>query len=195
PAVSGDGRRVAFIETDGRGQGSIERLSVTDFAQPPRVSTVVTGLLGARPSWGADGRTLGVRVTATTAAAAGGLPVEIAVDAAPPGERLGRTWLAYGVTTVREVAADLAEAVERGESWASGRPLGPRLVVSPADGAPAPAPGLSASTVVPVRAYPGIADGFGHAFARLARELPAGTLDVRLARAEPRDVGSGAHYE
>ena len=293
PAVSGDGRRVAFIETDGRGQGSIERLSVTDFAQPPRVSTVVTGLLGARPSWGADGRTLGVRVTATTSAATSGLPVEIAVDAAPQGEnaatrraragvaqlseidlkwapaspsedyvvqvgrlfdgvraeyrrhvdvhvsngritaivgrgllptpprvidardatvvpglvdvhahasalageRLGRTWLAYGVTTVREVAADLAEAVERGESWASGRPLGPRLVVSPADGAPAPAPGLSASTVVPVRAYPGIADGFGHAFARLARELPAGTLDVRLARAEPRDVGSGAHYE
>jgi hypothetical protein len=54
---------------------------------------------------------------------------------------------------------------------------------------------LSASTVVPVREYPGIADGFGHAFARLARELPAGTLDVRLARGEPRDIGSGAHYE
>src|SRR5262249_30248627 len=44
------------------------------------------------------------------------------------GERLGRTWLAYGVTTVREVATDVAEAVERGEAWASGRPLGPRLI-------------------------------------------------------------------
>ena len=37
------------------------------------------------------------------------------------GERLGRAWLAYGVTTVREIATDVAEAVERGESWANGR--------------------------------------------------------------------------
>ncbi|HEX7079975.1 MAG TPA: amidohydrolase family protein [Gammaproteobacteria bacterium] len=48
------------------------------------------------------------------------------------GERLGRAWLAHGVTTVREHAADVAEALERAESWASGRRLGPRLVVSPA---------------------------------------------------------------
>jgi hypothetical protein len=41
------------------------------------------------------------------------------------GERLGRAWLAYGVTTVREIATDVAEAVERGESWANGRPRGP----------------------------------------------------------------------
>jgi hypothetical protein len=33
------------------------------------------------------------------------------------GERLGRAWLAYGVTTVREVAADVPEALERGEAW------------------------------------------------------------------------------
>src|SRR5690606_27327830 len=37
------------------------------------------------------------------------------------GERLGRAWLAHGVTTVREVAADVPEALERAESWASGR--------------------------------------------------------------------------
>ncbi len=37
------------------------------------------------------------------------------------GERLGRAWLAYGVTTVRELAAAPREAVERAESWASGR--------------------------------------------------------------------------
>ena len=58
------------------------------------------------------------------------------------GERLGRMWLAYGVTTVRELAPDVAEAVERGEAWASGRPLGPRLIVSPAAGAPEPTPSL-----------------------------------------------------
>lgn len=48
------------------------------------------------------------------------------------GERLGRAWLAYGVTTVREVTDDVDAALERAESWASGRRLGPRLIVSPA---------------------------------------------------------------
>jgi len=48
------------------------------------------------------------------------------------GARLGRTWLAHGVTTVREVTTDVAEALARAESWASGRRPGPRLVVSPA---------------------------------------------------------------
>ena len=95
------------------------------------------------------------------------------------GERLGRMWLAYGVTTVREVAPDVAEAVERGEAWASGRPLGPRLIVSPAAGASEPTPSLNASTLVPVRSYPGISAGFGHQLARdptgraLARALAA----------------------
>ena len=40
------------------------------------------------------------------------------------GERLGRAWLAYGVTTVRELAATPGEAVERAEAWASGRSRG-----------------------------------------------------------------------
>lgn len=57
------------------------------------------------------------------------------------GERLGRTWLAHGVTTVREVADDVAAALERAESWAAGRRLGPRLVVSPARPDAAPTPG------------------------------------------------------
>ena len=43
------------------------------------------------------------------------------------GERLGRLWLAYGVTTVREIGEDFEGALERAESWASGRRLGPRL--------------------------------------------------------------------
>lgn len=46
------------------------------------------------------------------------------------GERLGRLWLAYGVTTVREIGGNLSEAFERGESWASGRRAGPRLVIA-----------------------------------------------------------------
>ena len=55
------------------------------------------------------------------------------------GERLGRAWLAHGVTTVREYAVDVPEALERAEAWASGRRLGPRLIVSPAGGIPADA--------------------------------------------------------
>lgn len=53
------------------------------------------------------------------------------------GERLGRAWLAHGVTTVREVTGDIDRALERAEAWASGRRPGPRLVISPvsADGA------------------------------------------------------------
>jgi len=42
------------------------------------------------------------------------------------GERLGRLWLAMGVTSVREPGADPYDALERREAWASGRRLGPR---------------------------------------------------------------------
>jgi hypothetical protein len=96
------------------------------------------------------------------------------------GERLGRAWLAYGVTTVREVAADLGEALARGETWASGRSPGPRLVVTP--GA-APTPTTRAAPI-PIQPYPGIADGFGHGVLRRARELglpvrsPAGQITL-----------------
>lgn len=43
------------------------------------------------------------------------------------GELLGKTWLAYGITTVREPGADPYEALERKESWESGARIGPRL--------------------------------------------------------------------
>lgn len=46
------------------------------------------------------------------------------------GERLGRTWLAFGVTTIRETVSNLPEAIERQESWRSGRRIGPRLFVA-----------------------------------------------------------------
>jgi hypothetical protein len=78
------------------------------------------------------------------------------------GERLGRTWLAYGVTTVREIAPNPLEALERAEMWASGRAPGPRLLITPAIGSP---PASEASTIRP---YPGIAAGFAHALQRQA---------------------------
>jgi Tol biopolymer transport system component/imidazolonepropionase-like amidohydrolase len=42
------------------------------------------------------------------------------------GERQGRIWLAFGVTSVREPGTDPYEALESRESWASGRRPGPR---------------------------------------------------------------------
>ena len=45
-------------------------------------------------------------------------------------ERLGRKYLAYGVTTIREAVTNPAEATERRESWASGRRIGPRLLMT-----------------------------------------------------------------
>jgi hypothetical protein len=93
------------------------------------------------------------------------------------GERLGRAWLAYGVTTVRELAPAADEAVERAESWASGRSPGPRLVVSPLQGTDRNASPL-------VRAYPGIAQGLAHSLRRQAREIaiPPWELDALPAR-------------
>ncbi len=90
------------------------------------------------------------------------------------GERLGRAWLAYGVTTVRELAASTGEAVERAETWASGRSPGPRLVISPANASGTPA---GDSTPV-VRSYPGISHGFAHSLPRQARELAVPPWDL-----------------
>ncbi len=45
---------------------------------------------------------------------------------ATAGEKLGRIWLAYGITNVREPGADPYDALERKEAWASGRRPGPR---------------------------------------------------------------------
>jgi hypothetical protein len=86
------------------------------------------------------------------------------------GERLGRTWLAYGITTARELTSTPGEAAERAEAWASGRIPGPRLLVSAADTAVAGDPRA--------RAYPGIAHGFAHSLRRQALELASPIRDV-----------------
>lgn len=78
------------------------------------------------------------------------------------GERLGRIWLAHGVTTVRELTHDVAAALERAESWASGRRVGPRLIVTPElDSEPAAAAPELPSPLV-VRSYGGLADGVAY---------------------------------
>ncbi|HEA19878.1 hypothetical protein LCGC14_1464370 [marine sediment metagenome] len=42
------------------------------------------------------------------------------------GERLGRIWLSYGITSVREPGADPYDALERKEAWSNGTRPGPR---------------------------------------------------------------------
>jgi Tol biopolymer transport system component len=294
PAVSGDGRRVAFLETDGLGPWSRSRIMLADLKRPDETTTVATGLLGAeRLTWGADGRTLGIQLSQANPQSSAGLSgsplrIEIAAAAVPPpiegrqgrgdapteaielrwtpveqaedyvvevgrlfdgvhgeyrrhvdihvhgsriaaivprgmlptpgkvvdardatvmpglvdvhahqsalaGERLGRAWLAYGVTTVREIATDVAEAVERGESWANGRPRGPRLIVTPAAGVTTRPDTVGA--VVPVRSYPGIADGLGHSLLLQQRRIGVPRLDGRAPGREALASGSGSHYE
>jgi imidazolonepropionase-like amidohydrolase len=107
--------------------------------------------------------TVGAIVDARDATVIPGLIDVHAHMSALAGERLGRAWLAYGVTTVRELAAAPHEAVERAEAWASGRTPGPRLVVSAAAIEHAPSPA--------VRAYPGISHGFAHSLQRQAQEI------------------------
>jgi Tol biopolymer transport system component len=96
------------------------------------------------------------------------------------GERLGRAWLAYGVTTVRELTTSTDEAIERAEAWASGRSPGPRLVVSPIGAAE---PNSSPA----VRAYPGIAHGLAHSLRRQARETAVPPWELSALPARLRD--------
>jgi Tol biopolymer transport system component len=87
------------------------------------------------------------------------------------GERLGRTLLAYGVTTVRDIAARPTESLERAEAWASGRTPGP------------------ASTSAPIRPYRGIANGFAHSLRDQAVRIGVPRLDdypARLGSSLPR---------
>jgi len=92
------------------------------------------------------------------------------------GEQLGRTWLAHGVTTVRELTEDLPGAIERAESWASGRRLGPRLVVTSTaralDGIDVP----EHSAPILVRTHDGLADGFGHSLPLHRRQMGISAL-------------------
>lgn len=97
------------------------------------------------------------------------------------GERLGRIWLAHGVTTVRELTDDVAAALERAESWASGRRVGPRLIVSPELDVPAgdavPAP----PSPIVVRSYVGLAGGVAHSLGRLRQQLGIAAPPARSA--------------
>lgn len=82
-------------------------------------------------------------------------------ESAAAGGGLGRLWLRNGVTTVREVDADLATALERAESWASGRRPGPRVVIVPTD----PPADLDVGEPIVLQSGSAVSQGFAHAAA------------------------------
>ena len=283
PAVSPDGRRVAFLETDGLGPWAPARLRVLELASPTNVATFGTPVVAAgAPEWRADGslalrvagdganrsrqltlvfdergRTRDVAAVAPAATpAAAAADIELTWEPPPPadafvlqvgrlfdglrgeyrrhvdvhvengriaaivgrglrpasgrvieaieatvipglvdvhahqsslaGERLGRAWLTFGVTTVRELTYDARDALERGEAWASGRMLGPRLVVSAGDHEDGDA-GRRSESALPVLAYPSIADGFAHRLTE--RAAPAFAPRADLPELAPGNTG------
>jgi hypothetical protein len=106
------------------------------------------------------------------------------------GERLGRMWLLNGVTTVREVTADVADALERAESWASGRRFGPRLLISPAAfPGEAQAGGMFSTNSA-------LAPGFGHLLyaQQLKQGLPGLALRAPLRELVQPDDGTAVPY-
>jgi Tol biopolymer transport system component len=294
PVFSPDGKRLAFLETDGFGPWGPARLRVLNLDGGAEATTAASGLIDpGAPAWDSDGRLLRLAARAKRADASQaelpGIEVEISADASPPaggsaprapafappralqwqpapgtpeeyvvqvgrlfdgasgtyrrhvdihvagsriraivgrdvlplpatvidvrdatvipglidvhahesalsGERLGRAWLAYGVTTVREISSDVAASLEIGEAWASGRRPGPRLVITPSADADPPTAAMLASEAVPVRRYPGLADGLAHSLSRQSRELDFPTLE--RPENEAKTPGSGSrHYE
>ena len=106
--------------------------------------------------------------------------------AAFAGERLGRMWLGYGITTVREVDANLAAAIERAESWASGRRLGPRLVITP-NRAAADAELPSRAPII-VQSATHISTGFAHAVASRPPVSPQAPISLSPLNRSYQDV-------
>ncbi|MEM9328654.1 MAG: amidohydrolase family protein [Bacteroidota bacterium] len=83
-----------------------------------------------------DTRTADRKVDASDAYVMPGL-IDIHVhEGSGNGEKLGRTWLSWGVTTTRNPAGDPYDALNRREAFQSGKALGPRLYFtgSPIDG-------------------------------------------------------------
>ena len=144
------------------GNGSDYRRHVDLHVRDGRVAAIVSR--GALPAKGPI-------VDARDATALPGFVDVHAHQAEISGQRVGRMWLAYGVTTVRELATDTNEAIARAETWASGRVPGPHLVVTPVQPAHRPF-GVSA----PVRDYAGIANGFAHSLFEQARDTGAPRL-------------------
>jgi len=98
------------------------------------------------------------------------------------GERLGRAWLAYGVTTVREIGSLRDDGLERREAWTSGRRLGPRLLLSArhGDGSGWPAPGGRAPVYDVLQLSGNQPSELDHALAEEARRFGIPVFGDRL---------------
>jgi dipeptidyl aminopeptidase/acylaminoacyl peptidase len=105
------------------------------------------------------------------------------------GERLGRMWLVNGVTTVREITDNVPEALERAEAWASGRRMGPRLVISPG---PAAGGRVATTSSVVMAAYPQVSPGFAHLLYGQRERLGIPELELRAPLTEIVEGNEGS---
>lgn len=111
-------------------------------------------------------------------------------------ERLGRKYLAYGVTTIREAVTNPAEAIERRESWGSGRRMGPRLLMSSTPCADAPDGFVVRPVLEPAVAQPAFRTRINAAIDRgsvsigVCRSLNAGTRVDVIATVHARGLST-----
>ena len=111
---------------DGRAGGAVQR----------DVDIVVEGTRIVQVAPHAEAQHRGTVVDASTGTVVPGLIEAHSHLVKAYGEALGRIWLSFGVTTVRNPAANAFEALEDRESMASGARVGPRVVTTgePLDG-------------------------------------------------------------
>ncbi len=111
------------------------------------------------------------------------------------GERLGRAWLAYGVTTVREIGSQRDDGLERREAWASGRRIGPRLLLSARHGNDSgwPAPGDAPPTYDVLQLYRGQPVEMGRALVQEARRFGVPVFGDSLLPSLPFGVNAIEH--
>lgn len=151
PAWSGDGRYVVYMDADKMFKLDVKSGVTTDITpsltwtpfKPKETWTLLIGKLFDGVSAGYLNDVLltiqGNRILSMEANAKGQIAdVDASDKAAFPGlfemhahmgmnsESQGRTWLAYGVTSVRDPGAHPYVAKERQEMWNSGKSIGPR---------------------------------------------------------------------
>lgn len=153
PSWTGDSQSIVFLATDSLKQvalsdGNIEKIPLDftwEYQQPTDVKVIHAGKLfngkDATYQTNVDIIIEGNRIKEIAPHKAGrpGQLIDASTKTIIPGlfemhthqsemagEKLGRLWLSYGITSLRETGADPYDALERKEAWNTGALTGPR---------------------------------------------------------------------